>query len=221
MAVHHLRTFGCIVYVKSTISHLKKLEDRGQKMIFISYECGTKVCRAYDPIIKRVHVTRDVVFNEACQWDWSNDSEHDGAVGVGNDIFTIKYMAGPVRGEEEDDHLVFPSPATPAAAFSLPPHGTPTTPDATTSSPTPPGIQFASPPAEVGDKLDADHGDNNPLRFRIVENIIGLTSPPGYAVRDLGGEHLLEVSTEEPASLVDAKRQTCWHKAMEEELQPI
>jgi transposase InsO family protein len=28
-AVHHLRTFGCIVYVRNTMSHLKKLEDRG------------------------------------------------------------------------------------------------------------------------------------------------------------------------------------------------
>ena len=28
-AVHHLKTFGCIVYMKNTAPHLKKLEDRG------------------------------------------------------------------------------------------------------------------------------------------------------------------------------------------------
>jgi hypothetical protein len=53
--VHHLRTFECIVYVQNTTPHLKKLEDHGRKMIFIGY----KPYRAYDPVTKRVHVTRD------------------------------------------------------------------------------------------------------------------------------------------------------------------
>jgi hypothetical protein len=46
------------------MSHLKKLEDRGCKMIFIGYESGYKAYRAYDTITKHVHVTRDVVFDE-------------------------------------------------------------------------------------------------------------------------------------------------------------
>ena len=37
-AVHHLKTFGCIVYVRNTAPHLKKLEDHGRKMIFVGYE---------------------------------------------------------------------------------------------------------------------------------------------------------------------------------------
>jgi len=28
-AVHHRKTFGCIVYVRNTAPHLKKLEDHG------------------------------------------------------------------------------------------------------------------------------------------------------------------------------------------------
>jgi transposase InsO family protein len=67
--VHHLRTFGCIVYVWNMTSHLKKLEDYGHKMIFVGYESGSKAYRAYDPITKRVHVTCDVVFDEQAQWD--------------------------------------------------------------------------------------------------------------------------------------------------------
>jgi hypothetical protein len=62
--VHHLRTFRCIMYVRNTMPHLKKLEDSGRKMIFVGYKSGSKVYRAYDPITKRVHVTRDVVFDE-------------------------------------------------------------------------------------------------------------------------------------------------------------
>jgi hypothetical protein len=63
-AVHHLRMFGCIVYVRNTMPHLKKLEDRGRKIIFIGYESGSKVYHVYDPIMKCVHVTRDVVFDD-------------------------------------------------------------------------------------------------------------------------------------------------------------
>jgi hypothetical protein len=37
--VHHLKTFGCIVFVKNTTPHLKKLEDYSCKIIFIGYEC--------------------------------------------------------------------------------------------------------------------------------------------------------------------------------------
>jgi hypothetical protein len=37
-SVHHLRTFGCVAYVKNTRPHLSKLEDRGKKMVFLGYE---------------------------------------------------------------------------------------------------------------------------------------------------------------------------------------
>jgi hypothetical protein len=67
--VRHLRTFGCIVYVRNTMLHLKKLKDCGRKMIFVGYESGSKAYRAYNPITKHVHVTRDVVFDEMTQWD--------------------------------------------------------------------------------------------------------------------------------------------------------
>jgi hypothetical protein len=60
--VHHHRMFRCIMYVRNMMPHLKKLEDRGSKMIFVGYESGSKAYRAYDPIMKCVHATCDVVF---------------------------------------------------------------------------------------------------------------------------------------------------------------
>jgi hypothetical protein len=63
LTVHHLRTFWCIVYVRNTMPHLKKLEDHGCKMIFVGYKSGSKAYRAYNPITKHVHVTRDMVFD--------------------------------------------------------------------------------------------------------------------------------------------------------------
>jgi hypothetical protein len=90
LVVHHLRTFGRIMYVWNMMPHLKKLEDRGCKMIFIDYESGSKSYHAYDPITKHVHVTCDVVFDEQTQWYWGlggNDSKPGG----GNCVFMVEY----------------------------------------------------------------------------------------------------------------------------------
>jgi hypothetical protein len=64
-AVGHFRTFGCIAHVKITKPGLKKLDDRSLRTVFIGYEHGTsKAWRVYDPVGKRVHITRDAVFDE-------------------------------------------------------------------------------------------------------------------------------------------------------------
>jgi len=61
-------------------------------MIFISYEPGSKAYRVYDPTTRRVHVSRDVVFDEAAQWAWMRD--HNAA---SND-FIIEYSPGEDSG---------------------------------------------------------------------------------------------------------------------------
>jgi hypothetical protein len=79
----------CVVYVKDTKLNLKKLEDRGWKMIFVGYERGSKAYRAYDPLAKCVTVTRDVVFDESAQWSWTGGE--DGGELVGDNMFNVQY----------------------------------------------------------------------------------------------------------------------------------
>ena len=89
-AVHHLRIFGCIAHVRNSSPHLKKLEDRSRKMVFIGYEAESKAYRAYDPTVNRVYVSRDIVFDEAAQWDWDSDAEKK-ASSSHDDVFTVEY----------------------------------------------------------------------------------------------------------------------------------
>ena len=70
-AVHHLRTFGCTAHVKRIGPGIDKLADRSTPMIFIGYAEGAKVYRVFDPATNKVHVTRDVVFEERRKWDWT------------------------------------------------------------------------------------------------------------------------------------------------------
>jgi hypothetical protein len=84
--VHFLKVFGCLAYIKNLRPHLSKLDDRGQKVVFISYQDGSKAYRFYDPVTKRVHVSRDTVFDESARWDWGEAST------VGSkDSFTVEY----------------------------------------------------------------------------------------------------------------------------------
>jgi hypothetical protein len=50
--------------VKAAGGHLKKLDDRSTPMVFIGYEFGTKAYMFYNPVSKRVHISRDIVFDE-------------------------------------------------------------------------------------------------------------------------------------------------------------
>jgi hypothetical protein len=63
-SVHHLRTFGCVVYVKDTRPHLAKLDAQGKKGVFIGYETGSKAYSVFDPVENKVHVSRHVAFDE-------------------------------------------------------------------------------------------------------------------------------------------------------------
>ncbi|KAL6647280.1 hypothetical protein ACP70R_014717 [Stipagrostis hirtigluma subsp. patula] len=208
-AVHHLKTFGCIVFVRNTTPHLKKLEDRGHKMIFVGYERGSKAYHAYDPITKRVHVTRDVVFDEGAQWDWASDGG-DGAPGDNDDVFTVEYTVDqPAENADEaaQDGEVTPPPSPHAGGGGAPGGAQ--------------AVEFASSPDANDDNLDADHDEDAPLRFRKIDNIIGPAPPPGFVPRALVVEELHAVSSDEPASFAEAECSPSWRKAMMEEMESI
>jgi hypothetical protein len=76
-AVSHLRVFGCVAHVKITKPNIKKLEDRSKPMIFVGYEAGSAAYRCYDPCTKRVHISRNVIFDEDACWNWSDDQSEN------------------------------------------------------------------------------------------------------------------------------------------------
>lgn len=208
-AVQHLKTFGCIVYVRNTTPHLKKLEDRGRKMIFVGYERGTKAYRAYDPVTRRVHVTRDVIFDEEGQWNW--DALADDGIQEGSDEgFTVEYstmyQGAPVAAEgAEDLGLPEEEPQAPSPCAG---HGA--------------GGQELEPgQGDPEEHLEADHDEDAPLRFRTVEDIIRPATPRGFAPRALISAQLHVVSSDEPMSFEEAERQPGWRRAMMEELESI
>jgi hypothetical protein len=194
--VHHLRTFRCIVYVWNTTPHLKKLENRGRKMIFVGYESDSKAYRAYDPITKRVHVTRDMVFDEHAQWDWGSGGD-DGKAGSGDDVFTVEYTTT--------------GPAAPIA------DGADEAP--TEESSLPAGASDTEVDDDVDDEnLYTNHDDDAPLHFCSMSDIL---ATPRFEPRALVAEELHMVSSNESASFIEAMHNPSWRKAMMEEMDSI
>jgi hypothetical protein len=115
-SVHHLHTFGCVVYVKDTKPHLVKMDAWCKKGVFLGYETGSKGYFVFDPVENWVLVSRDIAFDENNFWNWENNvqEEQDG------DPFTVEYLVA-APGEEVAAAPGPTAPATPMVELGSPP----------------------------------------------------------------------------------------------------
>ena len=101
-------------------------------------------------------------------------------------------------------------PSTQGAVSSTPAEqGTPSMP-----------IEFASPPSDITEFMDAFH-DGEEVWFRRLDDIIGGTGPSGLAGRLLNDQELLLVNTEEPPLFTLVERDGNWRRVMLEEMKAI
>jgi hypothetical protein len=75
--VAHPRTFGCITYAHVPSELRKKLDDRSEKCIFTGYNETYKAYRLYNPITKKLTLSRDVQFLENQFLDDSENQQVD------------------------------------------------------------------------------------------------------------------------------------------------
>jgi hypothetical protein len=67
--VAHLKVIGSIAYRKIPDPKRTKLEDKSKKYVFIGYTEKSKAYKLYDPIEKKLVISRDVELNEEARWD--------------------------------------------------------------------------------------------------------------------------------------------------------
>jgi transposase InsO family protein len=85
--VEYFRTFGCTAHFKLVRPGITKLSDRARAGVFVGYEEGSKAYRVFDPVGNRVHITRDVVFEEEKKWSWDKPAVAE----EGLDRFTVVF----------------------------------------------------------------------------------------------------------------------------------
>jgi len=67
-SVTHLQVFGCVAYAKIPNARRTKLDDKSEKCIFVGY-CDKRMgYKLYNPITKKVIMSRDVIFKEDKTW---------------------------------------------------------------------------------------------------------------------------------------------------------
>ena len=70
--VTHLRIFGCVAYAQVPEAKRRKLDDRGEKCVFVGYSEESKAYKLYNPLTGKLVVSRDVIFSEEETWTWNN-----------------------------------------------------------------------------------------------------------------------------------------------------
>ncbi|KAL9235087.1 hypothetical protein vseg_009883 [Gypsophila vaccaria] len=74
-AVEYFRIFGCVAHVHIPDQKRTKLDDKSKQCVFLGVSDESKAWRLYDPISKKVIISRDVVFEEEKFWDWGRTEE--------------------------------------------------------------------------------------------------------------------------------------------------
>ncbi|KAK2442749.1 putative mitochondrial protein [Trifolium repens] len=74
-AVHFFKVFGCIGYVHVSDAQRKKLDNKSVKCILLGISEESKAYKLYDPVSRKVIVSRDVVFAENEKWNWKTNGE--------------------------------------------------------------------------------------------------------------------------------------------------
>ena len=196
--VHHLRTFGCVVHVKQAGPGISKLSDRSTPMVFIGYEKGTKGYQVYDPLAKKLHISRDVIFEEARAWDWKEKARHDPVASVFDVEFYTVAGPGTVIGNEAAQPADQDQGSPAQGQWSVN-----TGSDAGSNLATPPGsppaqaVEYATPP--TGDEVNSE---GVPMKFRTLSNIYDTTDEV--------------LAAEEPRSVDEALSEKCWREAMDD-----
>jgi len=60
----HLRIFGCLAYVHVPSDERSKLDAKSKKCIFLGYKKSVKGYKFWDPVDKKVVISRDAIFDE-------------------------------------------------------------------------------------------------------------------------------------------------------------
>ncbi|CAM8965989.1 unnamed protein product [Rhodiola kirilowii] len=87
-SVEHLRIFGCVAHVHIPKQKRVKLDDRSHKCVMLGVSDESKAYRLFDPVTKKIVISKDVIFEENERWNWnlSPEEKKDDVFAWGDDI---------------------------------------------------------------------------------------------------------------------------------------
>jgi len=114
--VEHFRIFSCIAYAHIPKENREKLDEKGEKCIFIGYSNESKGYRRYKPESKKLIISRNAIFDEDAQWSWQdNSTQHPPSQNLSPTL------------SQEGGHTQTPEPNSPPTSSPHSPKNTPIT----------------------------------------------------------------------------------------------
>jgi len=98
--VKHFKVFGSLCYKHIPDASRSKLEDTSEIMILIGYH-PTGAYKLYNLVTQKVHISRDVIVNEAEKWKWESEPEYSSEIKQ-----SYLYPDSSDESEGEEDHKV-------------------------------------------------------------------------------------------------------------------
>lgn len=198
-SVGHLKIFGCLAYAQIPESKRKKLDDRSQKCIFVGYSEESKAYKLYNPLTHKLVVSRDVIFDEAETWDWSNDKDMNES-----SIF------------HED--VAAQSPSTAVIANQTSPAATTTTELSSTTQSFPQSVPPSHNASSSNSSSSTESNSSSPPpKMRSLQDIYSTTEEVEEEATNL----FCLYADHEPINFEQAVTEDCWKTAMEEEMMAI
>ncbi|KAG6497222.1 hypothetical protein ZIOFF_045114 [Zingiber officinale] len=183
----HLRGFGCVAYVKNTTPHLKKLDDRSSPMVYLGVEEGCKAHRVFDQRHGKLQISRDVMFQENCEYTWNADANKDENLPefMVVDAFDTDKVIVAADVEAREEHVTQPV----TAIVPIPRVSSPSTPPSNARA-------VISPPV-----INTPESHEGPAHFRSIVDIYANT------------EEVVGVDEEEnEVMMVMSKEPTCYQE---------
>nr|GEW01292.1 retrovirus-related Pol polyprotein from transposon TNT 1-94 [Tanacetum cinerariifolium] len=83
--VSYFKIFGCIGFVHVPSQLRSKLEEKSQKCVFLGISTESKAYRMFDPIKRKIIISKDVVFSESERWEWSKEDLGSGTLTIADE----------------------------------------------------------------------------------------------------------------------------------------
>ncbi|KAG6756940.1 hypothetical protein POTOM_037239 [Populus tomentosa] len=178
--------------------------------------------RMFDPKTKQVVVTHDAVFDEEKKWDWTDSSATESK--PAKDIFTVLYFPVAVSSDAAhqriEEEMLYPNMASPQPGFYQ--SGEPENTSAGSNRADGFGFGNAQTPVSfpveqmASEFIHPEASEVGPRGKRDLNSLYDKTIPTAL---DYSGLCLL--GEEEPTSYEEARTDSAWRKAMEEEISSI
>jgi len=102
-SVSYFRIFGCIAYVHIPDSKRTKLDNKSLKCVLLGVSEESKAYRLFDPISKKIIISRDVKFEEEGTWDWNQTHANTTLTDLDWGDNNPDNMGAAIRRSSEDD----------------------------------------------------------------------------------------------------------------------